>query len=682
MVKRWSFVAVGVILSASFPLTASAQSTIELEVAAGVGGYAAPGAPLTIEVTIRPEVLFSGEIEVNSSGAVIRVPAEVAAGTSKTFSVVAPPFGGQVTRVRLYPLGAEKAIANQTLQLRVPKDELLVGVFATGSGVAGALDASQTSIAGTSVVSVALNTLDGPFEPLGYIVAGDLSQGGPNLWEWVNGGGRLVTDDVGEIPDGARAVGNANGGSLFQMGEGELLVVEDLETIDAGWAQVLRPTPISTSTPDPWSTPERALAQVASASGGSKAQSLPWLLAALLVYVVVVGPVNLVVLRRLKRREFAWVTIPAISLVTLGGFWMAGRQRLASTEMTQASVIVVNSGRVEQRSVVVLAAGRAGEHTVAFEDGSDVYPANLQFLGMGQAALGASGRVSGDEVSFDLPQLGFGAVHVLADGPALPKVSVGENGLVVDNTSPYDFWAWGVGGANRLAAAHAGVLAKGESAGIAIPGDQGFFFGSNLADQVIERLQLWNDERTRQIFYPLGEAAGYLSWDVDLYFFGYVEEYPVTVTLDGVNQVVTGPALVIIPVEQVEANKGVVSGTLLSVGKNGFVEGGGPGYVYVNSDEMYVSLRVPLDLVSDPVLGFRNDFGQIPAQFHAWDWQLGELVDVGTGAGLDRTRYVSATGEVIVRAGNVPVDQEVEDDFDKPLIGMTPSLVTLHWERA
>ncbi len=681
-VSRSSTLAFCLILVALLPSPALAQSGIELEVSAGIGGYAAVGVPLTIDVTIRPEILFVGEIEVNSSGVLIRVPAEIPAGTSKTFSIATPPYGGQVTRVRLYPDGSDRPVANQTVQLRVPKDVLLAGVFEVGSDVAGELDATKTTIADVSVVSVRLQTLDGPFEPLAYVISGDLARAPDQLWSWVKSGGRIVTDDDVVPPDGSVAVASAPGSSLYMFGDGELLVVPDLDAVGADWSRLLRPVEITTTNLDPWATPERALAQVASSAGGSQAQSLPWLLAALLGYVVLVGPVNFLVLRKVKRRELAWATIPAISLVTLGGFWLAGRQRLASTELTQASLVIAGEV-VEQRSVVVLAAGSAGVHTVGFDAAASVYPANLQNVGFGQAGPSATGTVSGNEVSFDLPQLGFGAVHAQTQGPAVPKISMSGEKVTVENTSQYNFWAWGVAGSNRLASVHGDPLAPGQTAGIEVPDNQGFFFGMNLADQVIERLQLWNDQRTWQIFYPLGEAAGYLAGNIDLYFFGYVEDYPISAKVDGIDRVVTGPALVIVPIAAAKAETGQSSGVLLSVGKNGFVEGGGPGYVFVNSNEMYVSLRVPTDLAADPLLGFRNDFGQAPRQIQAWDWESGVLVEVAIGDQLDRSRFVSPTGEVVIRAGEEEV--EGEDDlggFDQPMIGMTPNSVTLNWDRA
>lgn len=57
------------------------------------------------------------------------------------------------------------------------------------------------------------------------------------------------------------------------------------------------------------------------ATGGGAAPRIPWLLAFLVAYVAVVGPLNAFVLARARRREYAWVTVPLVTVVfTAAGF--------------------------------------------------------------------------------------------------------------------------------------------------------------------------------------------------------------------------------------------------------------------------------------------------------------------------------------------------------------------------
>lgn len=64
------------------------------------------------------------------------------------------------------------------------------------------------------------------------------------------------------------------------------------------------------------------------AEKGTSAPALPWLGAFVVVYVLVVGPVNGIILSRTGRRELAWVTVPMVTLIFTGGAFLgatAGR---------------------------------------------------------------------------------------------------------------------------------------------------------------------------------------------------------------------------------------------------------------------------------------------------------------------------------------------------------------------
>jgi len=63
-------------------------------------------------------------------------------------------------------------------------------------------------------------------------------------------------------------------------------------------------------------------------------------------YLVAVGPVNYLVLRRLDRREWAWLTVPVLSLIFLGGVYGmgAGRFQGGITHLMTATELVPGSG--------------------------------------------------------------------------------------------------------------------------------------------------------------------------------------------------------------------------------------------------------------------------------------------------------------------------------------------------
>jgi hypothetical protein len=175
------------------PLSAAAQTGVELEAVAGLGGYVAGDEPLEISVSVTSETLFSGQIEVNSSGAVIRVPVEIPAGSTKVYEVTAPPFTGQVARVRLYAEGVDKAVATTSIQLRLPGDDLVVGVAGLGGNVVEQLRRTRTLIGAVPVVPVVVTSTEVSLAPLGYLVADDLGAPEGDLLGWIEQGGRVVT---------------------------------------------------------------------------------------------------------------------------------------------------------------------------------------------------------------------------------------------------------------------------------------------------------------------------------------------------------------------------------------------------------------------------------------------------------------------------------------------------------
>lgn len=81
-----------------------------------------------------------------------------------------------------------------------------------------------------------------------------------------------------------------------------------------------------------WADGPRNSYSAGRAVGGLAALNLPstiWLALFVLFYIIAIGPVNYLVLRRLRRRELAWVTIPAIvlfftALAYLTGFRLRG----------------------------------------------------------------------------------------------------------------------------------------------------------------------------------------------------------------------------------------------------------------------------------------------------------------------------------------------------------------------
>jgi hypothetical protein len=70
----------------------------------------------------------------------------------------------------------------------------------------------------------------------------------------------------------------------------------------------------------------------------------PWLLGLfLLVYVIMVGPVNYLLLRRIERRELAWITVPVLTVIFTAGCYAVGNFSI-NTDLVMSRLSIVTLG--------------------------------------------------------------------------------------------------------------------------------------------------------------------------------------------------------------------------------------------------------------------------------------------------------------------------------------------------
>jgi hypothetical protein len=93
------------------------------------------------------------------------------------------------------------------------------------------------------------------------------------------------------------------------------------------------------------------------------------LLIFLLVYIMVIGPLNYLVLRRMGRLEWAWLTVPLIVLLFAGGLYVAGSVlRGGEAQFNQAAVVQGAEGqpRAAATAFIGLFSPRRAAYAVAF----------------------------------------------------------------------------------------------------------------------------------------------------------------------------------------------------------------------------------------------------------------------------------------------------------------------------
>ncbi|HYF63224.1 MAG TPA: hypothetical protein VD886_10455, partial [Herpetosiphonaceae bacterium] len=112
-------------------------------------------------------------------------------------------------------------------------------------------------------------------------------------------------------------------------------------------------------------------------NGGAGLPKVSTLILLLLMYVLVVGPLNYLLLRRLDRREWAWATIPA-SVAVFMAITYVGGSGLRGGSITTSQVAVVDSapGQPDGRLTAAIAftAGRRGTWDAGFKAPAVVGP--------------------------------------------------------------------------------------------------------------------------------------------------------------------------------------------------------------------------------------------------------------------------------------------------------------------
>lgn len=679
-----------VTVPASGQLTnAQGQGPIRLTASAGLAGYVDARRPVELAVTIAADVLFAGTLEVRQGQSIIQLPVEVPAASEKTYLVrVPPPVGSVQTRIRLFDEDAENPIVTSNMQLKAPQGQTVVAVIGPAELVT-TIDEASVGITESEVVAAAVDDamLERGLDPARYLVIDGTRALPDSTRDWVRQGGRVVVEPSG-VPSLGLDLGVASsdeGRSTYSHGRGRVISVPGILDLDSeGWSEILGPTPVVLAPRDVWQSPDLQLMMAATSGGDQRIPGLPWLFASVVGYAILVGPVNFLLLRRFGKREFAWLTIPVISILAVAGFWVAGRQRLQTTIVNHATFVIADEGGRVARSAIAVAAGSGGEKRVSVPSDWLAYPGSTSpELGGGLPIAPAVARTDGEGTfEFTLEQLGAAGVQGWwqPDDLRLPRVKSEAEGrqlvITVDNTSGMEFWAWGVVARGRATIAPEALADGSSGTASVLPGQAGMNEFGSIGDAVINARQLWNDPSIWNRLGPLSYGAAFALDEHDSYFFAFTNELTIPIGLDGHQVAVGGESLLVVPIDLTQAGLEEVSSAtaqLLDTGDASWIDWG-PGYLSISSQEITVGWDLATTAgTENPSLQVSNIFGEIPRRLDVYNWATSSYDRVEEGEELDLTRYRNDLGEVLVRA-------RASDDEDQFLeFPMTPYAFTLEW---
>lgn len=394
-----------------------------IEVTAGYDGHLLRSRWVPVEVTVAPDRLVAGTLRVLTEGntgrqAEVRT-VEVAAGAVKVFRFVVPPTFGMTVELELHDERTVRVPVETDTSARfivgvlgdaVPDGAPPVNAYAlqTPATVAAvpaewlelsdrALDPVTTLVADTTALAalsdgaltnlrtavaagldlVAVVGADGPVElplPPGWVPATSattrqvVAPGGqdtavrvltPTPEAWTLRPVDLAMD-AGEEPVAAAVTAGRGRVAVVGVALGE----GPLGRNGLLWGHLASPTGVTQGFEDPRVQRIASIAPQTLQGDDFEIPPLGVLAVFLVVYVLAVGPVNGLVLSRLDRREFAWLTIPAITLVFGAAAWVGAAGSSPSVGLAGRASWWID-GQGGELAVAAIRDPRPGVHTLA-----------------------------------------------------------------------------------------------------------------------------------------------------------------------------------------------------------------------------------------------------------------------------------------------------------------------------
>ncbi|MFN0026849.1 MAG: hypothetical protein ACKV2O_06650 [Acidimicrobiales bacterium] len=368
-----------VVLSVVTPspvVAAAATEGIEMVLETGVRGSVVAGKDLPIRVTVTADRTTRGTIRLADPGLpdwlVVERDLALAAGTSKSFWMVLPGLreGSPATPTVTY---SEKGRPLASVTSRFLIVDSVVGVLPhlaeaasppptvarpDGSGDAhlGTLSTEQMVLGAPGVdqfTAIAASGRD-------LATLSDTARAG--LWQWLNGGGLLLVDDDpgAALPPawmpGPAGYALAGAGEVrltwgaLARGEWEPFLLGASEGEGIGIAEQVPmqffPGGVSTLARD----------------AGLRLNRLGPMLAILVVYVALVGPVMFFVLKRTRRLTAGWVAIPIFAVVVTGLVVVVGNRSRMGAAAAHGTVSEVFAAGTQAFMSGLVVARSGGDH--------------------------------------------------------------------------------------------------------------------------------------------------------------------------------------------------------------------------------------------------------------------------------------------------------------------------------
>lgn len=670
--QRVVLAALVVALASAVVPPAAAQSRVDIDLEVGFDNRYAPGQWTPVSVVIESPQAIAGTLEVShdqpgGSDSLFTLDVEVPGGGRKEFHLVIPGPPDQ-QRVNAQVVSEDEVLGAAAASPLELQETALVGVIGDVSQIEPfTAQPSLTEMIPVQVTSEQLALGAPALAALSYVVAGadDLDALVPEqrdaLSDWIATGGRLLmlAEDPSAVvwPPAAErvswAAGRVVGGdvsladgrvALLREGLGEVMVTRgSLTGIGRDVVEeALRPPPAvhSASSQEffndfgPGSSADAELMNKLRGRSGNL--RLSWFVGFLIVYLVLVGPVNYLLLKRRGRKELLWVTVPALALVFSGVAYGLARGSRGGTEMATAGVVFATATGQEGRAVAIVSSGTGGDRTFSFPTKAAVAPGFLPFFGSSQ---NGSTRLTSEGATVTVETAPF-AMHFARgtldrfDGFIRAGVRLAGDDLryEVTNETPHDLTDLNLVMSSN--AVEIGDLASGESAA----GDFRLLLGRRRFRILVGGL--------RNALLTEGRALLGASYFSSPFVVGMVQDYETGIALGDGTQRPAHRFMVASPVETEVRPSGEVpwfAGRVQVVSTDGNMSQHTPGILTLEGfQDAVFSYQPPPGVDADRITGGKVTFlsGGPRQDLERYDWSSERWI------GMERKRRGELTGDL------------------------------------
>lgn len=365
---------------------AQAKGPLTMTVDVGYGGFHRPGSPVPLTVVLKSTRAASGDLEVmvtrDGQRDLQKFSFEITGGGRKRFDLLAPSPTGEHREILVRARDGKEVFARQKVAVTTSSD-VLVGVL--GTEVPAALTSVDLVPTGKRPLAFRVDPeramLGTPaLQPLSHLVVplegtkGLAPAIGSAIGGWVSTGGRLIIVGSGSaegldwLPPAWRpGEGPAIASSAAGLGEVVTVAMDATQAaLDPSvWRQVIRPVISETTSVGGEQSAAFELANRLTRPRQGRVDLDAFFLF-VLVYLVLVAPVNYLILKRRGRRELAWVTIPLLAVIFSGVAYGFARTDTDLSRVNQASVSLLADGAGVTSQLVALGAAARSDVQVYF----------------------------------------------------------------------------------------------------------------------------------------------------------------------------------------------------------------------------------------------------------------------------------------------------------------------------